>query len=65
MYLTLKKGGIMVSMASKHWTFSQNKKETYFRSWLERVGAEVDSVESGAFKESGTNIETVIIKIKK
>jgi predicted RNA methylase len=65
MYLTLKKGGIMVSMASKHWTFSQNKKETYFRNWLERVGAEVDSVEAGAFKESGTNIETVIIKIKK
>jgi len=65
MYLTAKKGAVIVTMASKHWQISNNKKESYFRQWLEMKGAEVFNVSAGTFKESGTNIETVIIKIRK
>ncbi len=52
-------------MASNHWKNSSNKKETEFRSWLENVDAEIEEVESGIFKESGTNIATCIISISK
>jgi len=65
MYDLLKSGGRLVSVASKHWTFSNNKKETKFREWLEEIDAEIQEVESGVFKKSGTNISTCIIIINK
>jgi hypothetical protein len=65
MYSVLADGGRMVSVASKHWQIGGNRKETAFREWLDQVGAEIHEVEAGAFKESGTNIPTVIIVINK
>lgn len=65
MYECLKSGGRLVSIASKHWQLSGNKKETEFREWLEKVGAEVHEIPLGAFKESGTNVASVIIVIDK
>lgn len=64
MYDVLKPGGRLVSVASKHWQLSSNKKETAFREWVEQIG-EVHSIERGRFKESGTMIETCIIVINK
>lgn len=65
MYGVLAAGGVLVSIASTHWQMSNNKKEAEFREWLDEAEAEVMPVPSGAFKESGTNIPTVIIKIRK
>lgn len=65
MFFHLKKGGRLVSIASKHWQLSNNKKETEFREWLELVNAEIIEIPAGAFKESGTNISSVIIVIDK
>jgi len=65
MYKSLNKGGRIVTIASKHWQFSKNKKETEFRNWLEEIGAVWEDVEAGEFKESGTNIATCIIIIDK
>ena len=65
MYSVLSAGGILVSIASKHWQISTNKKETAFRQWLDDVGAEIIELPEKEFKESGTNIATTIIKIKK
>lgn len=65
MYDCLNDGGNLVSMASKHWQFAKGKKETEFREWLEELEADIDEVPAGTFKESGTNIETVIISIRK
>jgi hypothetical protein len=65
MYDHLSEGGRLVSMASKHWVLSTNKKETDFRNWLKEVGAETEDVPAGTFKESGTNVETVIVIINK
>ncbi len=65
MYEFLNASGRLVSIASKSWQTGQQKLQKEFRDWLEEVGGEVEEVEAGAFKESGTNIATVIITIDK
>lgn len=66
MWEVLKPGGKIVTIASKHWNYSNNKKEKAFREWLYNdVEANVNGIEAGAFAESGTKIETVMIEINK
>lgn len=65
MYAVLVEGGRLVSVASKHWQISSNRKETEFRNWLNEIGAEIHEIEAGTFKESGTNISAVIVVIEK
>lgn len=65
MYRRCKKGGRIVTIASKHWQHNKNKKETAFREWLEEINAEVQEIPKGAFSESGTKIATCIIIINK
>lgn len=65
MYKFLNDGGTLVSVMSKHFTFSENRKETEFREWLYSVEATIIPLDAGAFKQSGTMIETVVVKITK
>ncbi len=65
MYKCLKEGGRLVSIMSKHWQNSSNKKETAFREFLSLVGADIIEVDAGEFKQSGTNIATCIVVIDK
>jgi Dimethyladenosine transferase (rRNA methylation) len=65
MYECLKPGGRIVTIASKHWQHSTNKKEIAFKAWLKKLGADIEEVPAGAFKESGTTIATCIIIINK
>jgi len=65
MYSLLRQKGILVSVASKHWQMSTNKKEKDFREFLEFTDAEIIEIEAGKFKESGTMVGSVIIKIIK
>lgn len=65
MWECLKPGGRIVSIASKHWQISNNKKEKSFRDWLENIEAEVYPIDRGQFKESGTMIDTCVIVINK
>lgn len=65
MYKHLNDGGRLVSVASRHWQLSSNKKESDFRDWLSNIGATVIELEGGEFKESGTNIVACIIQIDK
>ncbi len=65
MYKHLKNGGRLVSIMGKGWTFREGKKEKEFRSFVENVSAVVQDVEKGAFKSSGTMVETVIVIIDK
>lgn len=65
MWGCLAPGGRIVTIASKHWQISGNKKETKFKSFLYEVGADIQEVPAGEFKESGTNIATVILTIDK
>jgi len=65
MYDLLNVGGVLVSIASKHWEYCNNKKERYFREWLKNINAKIIPIESGKFKDSGTLIGMNIIIIKK
>jgi phospholipid N-methyltransferase len=65
MFENCKNGGRIVTLSSRHWQHSQNKKETAFREFLESVDCEIEEIESGAFKESGTNISTLLLIINK
>lgn len=65
MYGCLKAGGRLVSVTSTHWKNSSNKKETEFREWIEKIGATIKEVPAGTFKESGTNIPSLIVVINK
>jgi len=62
MHSMLKPGGKLVSVASKSWTFGTQKKQVAFREWLDEIGATVTDVQAGAFKESGTNVASVIVE---
>lgn len=63
MFALLSPNGKLVSIASKSWTFGNQKKQVAFREWLDDVGADVTEIPAGAFKYSGTNISSVIIEI--
>lgn len=65
MFDKLARGGRIVTIMSKHWQNSTNKKETQFREFLEELNAEITEINSGEFKESGTSIATVIVTIEK
>ncbi|HAH24894.1 MAG TPA: hypothetical protein DCL77_14265 [Prolixibacteraceae bacterium] len=69
MYAQLKPGGRLVSIMSLHWKISDNKKETEFRAWLSDMcienHAHTITIPSGAFKESGTMVETIAVVINK
>lgn len=64
-YGVLAPGGVLVSILSPSPFFRQNRKSVKFRQWLKELGAEVDDIPAGAFKESGTCIATKIIKIRR
>ena len=64
-FSVLKSGGILVSVVSVSPFFRTNKKSVDFRNWLDENNAEVIDIPAGAFKASGTNIPTKIIKIVK
>lgn len=65
MYDVLAPGGRIVTITSKHWKVLENKKETEFRHWIKSIGARIEHVPAGTFKESGTMIESLIVVIDK
>jgi hypothetical protein len=65
MYECLNVNGVLVCMTSTSWEKGNQKKQLAFKEFLNNVGAEIINVEAGAFKESGTNVETRIIVIDK
>jgi phospholipid N-methyltransferase len=65
MYYLLAPKGVMISVMSPHWTFATDRKCKEFREWIARTGAVVREVEPGTFKESGTNVRTLVVRITK
>jgi type I restriction-modification system DNA methylase subunit len=65
MYECLKPGGVLVSFSGTGWLFNSMKRSQSFREWVSEVHAEIISVERPAFSESGTEIPTLILKIRK
>lgn len=65
MYSMLGDGGRIVTLTSPSWVKGSQKKQVAFREWLEEVGATVEELPEGTFKESGTNIRTMLLVIDK
>lgn len=65
MYEVCKPGGRIVSVASNSWKIGNQKKQILFQNWLRELGAKIEEVEAGAFKESGTMTTSCIIVINK
>jgi len=65
MWDCLTNNGRIVTIASKHWQHSKNKKETKFREWLNEINATITDIPAGEFSESGTKIATCKIIINK
>jgi methylase of polypeptide subunit release factors len=65
MYEVCKPGGTIITIASPSWTFGSQKKQVQFREWLNSLNAEIEEIEPGAFKESGTTIRSMKIVIRK
>jgi hypothetical protein len=65
MYDLLAPGGIIVTLSSISWKFGSQKKQVQFREWLYEVDAHIEEIPENTFKESGTSIKTMLIKIRK
>jgi hypothetical protein len=65
MYRVCKKGGRIISVMSKHWQFSSNKKETEFREFLYLHNADIINIEAGRFKDSGTMTASCLVILDK
>ncbi len=64
-YEFLHKGGTLVSLVSENSLYYENEHSDKFRRWLKDVNAYIEETPYGSFKDSGTTVDTVIIKIKK
>lgn len=58
-------GGRVVALMSPSWQRLQTKKAKAFRSLVEPMITHAEDVPAGTFKESGTNVATVLIVIDK
>jgi hypothetical protein len=58
-------GGRIVTISSKHWEYSDNKKETAFRKFLTANNAFIEPLPKDTFKDSGTSIATNLIALNK
>ncbi len=59
----LKPDGLLVSVMSASVTFRSNKLTTDFRKLIEERGGDIEALPDGAFKSSGTMVNTVIVVI--
>lgn len=55
--------GVLVAVMSAGVMFRENKLTTEFRALVESRGGEFEEILDGAFKESGTMVRTVIVRI--
>lgn len=58
-------GGILVAVMCRSFTFRTDKKSVEFREFLEKHNAEITELPQDTFKESGANVNSCIVKIKK
>jgi hypothetical protein len=61
----LKPGGLIVSVMPTSWTSSDIKRNADFRYWLDSSGGRVYDLPALSFRSSGTDIDTVVIKVPK
>lgn len=66
MYECLKPGGRLVCITSTSWHRGSQKKQLEFKEWLgNKLNSSIQFLKEGTFKESGTNIETILVYLEK
>ena len=58
-------GGRLVAITGPGWQFKQDKKSVEFREWLDTKNHRVRELPAGTFKESGTNVNSLMLIIGK
>lgn len=64
-YYLLKPGGVLCAVISENALYYKTETTKNFKKFLEENNGYIEAVPFGSFEESGTTIETVLIKIKK
>ena len=64
-YRLLKEGGILVAIVSENALYYKTETSSNFRDFLKKHNAIIEPVAPQSFKESGTTIDVVIVKIVK
>lgn len=64
-YELLRPNGVLVSVVSENSLYYDNDNTKEFNDWLKEHNAYIEPIPYGAFKESGTTVDTVIIKVVK
>lgn len=59
----LKPGGTLLAIMGTHFTFAASAAAKSFRAFVAANGAVLEEFEAGAFKESGTAVPTVLVKL--
>lgn len=65
MWYHLRDGGQMAVVMSKHWQFASDKASIDFRAFIKSKPHDITVIPSGSFKESGTNIESLMLVLFK
>lgn len=65
MWTFLKPGAVLSAIASTSWMSGSQKKQTQFAAFLREQGAKVDEIAPGTFSESGTDVATTHIVLRK
>ncbi len=60
----LSPGGVLVSVLPVSVEFRQDRRYMMFREWLAIHSGDIQPLPDGSFKESGTNVRTVVLKMR-
>lgn len=61
----LRPGGRLAAIVSEHGFIGREREAVAWRDWLLEVGAEIEVVPAGAFKDEGTLVQTRLIVLRK
>lgn len=64
-YSMLEPGGILVAVMAPGWQYRVDRTSQAFRDWTADVQAEVEELPEGSFTASGTNVRSLVVKIRK
>ena len=64
-YEKLEEHGELIAIISENSLFYDTEETRQFNEWLDTINYSIESIEEGSFAESGTMIDTVMLKITK
>lgn len=64
-YEALSPGGRLAAIVSEHGFIGRERECVDWRNWLDEVGATIEIIPAGTFKESGTGVQTRMIFVRK